>query len=153
MDHLAFIDREKTLAGERSRKQVGSASILIASLDYQHKVDDDNVKRLVALLRAARCDRTDIINHAIATIDQDTLDQALARSGLTLEELSATSAGGYPELHLPPGLRLQCLHGADRLAAASQVLRPEDQRWVVDLYLTGDSSAPSTLVSQGLIPL
>lgn len=153
MEHLAFIDREQTLARERRRSHVGSASIHLDSLDYQQGADDDNVKRLAALLRVSRCDRADTRNHAIATIDQDSLDAALIKSGLTIEKLAANTAGEYPELHLPPDLRLQCLHGVDRLAAARRVLRPGDQRWVVDLYLTGDVSQLSSFVSHVLIRL
>lgn len=153
MENLAFVDRERTLALERRRKHVGSASIHLDSLDYQHEVDNDNVKRLVALLQASRYDRADIRNHAIAIIDQDSLDAALVKSGLTLEKLATNTVDGYPELNLPPGIRLQCLHGVDRLEAAKRVLRPEDQRWVVELYLAGDASPPSSCVSQGLISL
>ena len=118
-------------------KHVGAAKVRLASLDYHHKVDDANVKRLAALMRESTCDRSNKINHVTATIDKDVLDEALALSNLTLEELARGEVHGYPELSLPLGQTLQCLHGADRLAAAGKVLHSEEPFWVVDLYLAG----------------
>lgn len=137
MKQLHPIDQEQRLASEKRKKLVGSASVHLDALDFQHEVDEENVKRLVALLHDSSCDRAETRNHVIATIDQCSLDQALTISALRREMLAADIKGRYPELNLPPGLRLQCLHGVDRLAAARRALRPDDRRWVVDLYLSG----------------
>jgi hypothetical protein len=139
MPHLAFPHCWETeLALERSRKHVGSACISLDVLEFQHEVDEQNVDRLVKLLQS-KCDRTDTRNHVIATIDQQSLDLALKFSDLTTGLLTANAAGSYPILNLPPKLRIQCLHGVDRLAAARRFLPHGDQRWVVELYLAGTS--------------
>ncbi|KAF2825068.1 hypothetical protein CC86DRAFT_246297, partial [Ophiobolus disseminans] len=139
MEHPAFVNWERSLALERNRKYVGSASVELDTFDFEHEVDEQNVDRLIKLMQASRCDRMDIKNHVIATIDQQSLDIALAYSNLTAETLAAGTTSSFSTLQFPPGVRLRCLHGVDRLAAARRVLQPEDRRWVVDLYLAGTS--------------
>lgn len=137
MEDLHFLNREQELAQERCRKHVGTASIQLELLDFQHEVDEDNVERLVELMQAPRCDRTDIRNHVIATIDEQSLDAALRYSKISADMLVANAVGSYPILDFPPGIRLECLHGVDRLAAARRVLPSGDKRWTVDLYSAG----------------
>lgn len=129
--------REAQLALERRSKHVGTASIKLEVLDFQHAVDEDNVNRLVSLLQEARYDRMAVHNHAVATIEPALLSLALRYSNLSANMLVANQAGTYPILEFPPEIRLPCLHGADRLEAAKRFLPPGDQRWVVDLYLPG----------------
>lgn len=136
MNTTMFLDWEGELKLERCRKYIGSASVSLGILDFQHEVDEQNVDRLARLLQS-KCDRADVRNHVIATIDQHSLDLALSYSNLATEDLTIDGSGNFPELNLPPKLRLQCLHGVDRLAAAQRVLPHEDQRWTVDLYLAG----------------
>lgn len=59
------------------------------------------------------------------------------RAGIQAHELPKSHAGAYAKLNFPPGFQLQCLHGVDRVQAASQLLPGGDQRLVVDLYLDG----------------
>lgn len=132
-----FMGREGRLAFERRSKHVGTASIQLEVLYFQDAVDEVNVDRLVNLLQESRYDRMAVHNHAVATVDQKTLDLALRYSNLSSNMLVANEAGIYPTLEFPPEIRLPCLHGADRLAAARQFLPPGDKRWVVDLYLPG----------------
>jgi hypothetical protein len=138
MQRLAFSNWETELKLERSRKYVGSASIDLNVFDFHHEVDEQNVDRLIQLFRS-KCDRTDTRNHVIATIDKQSLDLALKYSNVTTELRTANAAGSFPILKLPPGHRLQCLHGVDRLAAARRFLPSGDHCWVVNLYLSGIS--------------
>ena len=82
-DALPFIDREDELARERRQKFVGSASVHLKAFKFQREVDKSNVKRLLPLLEGGRCDRTDVKNHVVATIDENTYQRALQESSLT----------------------------------------------------------------------
>lgn len=95
------------------------------------------MNRLAELFQASGCDRTDIKNHAIVIVDQRSLNKALSHSDLTADMIAAHDGASFPMLNFPSGIRIQCLHGVDRLAAARKVLPSGDQRWIVDLYSAG----------------
>lgn len=131
----AFIDREDELARERGKMFVGSASVRLEAFKFSRKADNTNVERLLALLGDANCDRTDVKNHVVATIDTHTLERALQESSLT--SLATDASGAYPKLELPLGMSILCLDGVDRLTAAREIFPHDEQHWVADLYLAG----------------
>lgn len=137
MAQSEFMGREERLARERRSKHIGTASIQLDVLEFKQPVDEANVNRLMHLLQESRYDRTALHNHAVAAVDQYSLGLALRYSNLSADKLVANDMGIYPKLEFPSGIRLTCLHGTDRLAAARRFLPPGDQRWVVDLYLPG----------------
>ena len=128
------------LASEKSTKYRGSASIKLEVLHFEHEKDPSNAQRLELLFRKTGYDQFNVQNHVPATIDQPTLDAAMRDSGLTAEMLRVHPHGSYRELNFPPGFRLECLHGQDRVRAATRLLPKEDKRWIVDLYLSGSVS-------------
>ena len=56
----------------------------------------------------------------------------------TLEKLLDNPSGLPPELKLPPGCQVECLHGRQRFEAAKEILPPKDWWWTVDLYIEGN---------------
>jgi hypothetical protein len=137
MGDQRFLDWEHALAAEKSAKAVGSASVKLEVLDFQHDDDERNTQRLKSLFKKGGHCRLDVRNHILAVIDPQSLDAALRASGLSADMLLDNPQGTYKQLNFPPGVRLHCLHGLDRARAAAQSLPPGDRRWVVDLFLGG----------------
>lgn len=73
-------------------------------------------------------DRLDVRNHVPAVIDQQSLDAAVWETGLSDDTLMRSAHETYAELNFPPGFRLECLHGRDRIQAAAPLLPAEDKR-------------------------
>jgi hypothetical protein len=138
MDDQRFLDWERALAVEKSAKSRGSANIKLEVLYFQRDSDDRNTRRLTTLFRKGGHHRLDSHNHVLAVIDAQSLESALRDSGLSADMLLDNSQGSYRDLNFPPGFRLRCLHGVDRVQAAAQSLPPRDRRWVVDLFVEGD---------------
>ena len=70
--------------------------------------------------------RLDPRYHIPAKVEKHDLEVALGLSGITVQHLqdSPDPERGYPELTLPPGVRLTCYQGLHRVRAAAEV-RPE----------------------------
>ncbi|KAK5400801.1 hypothetical protein LTR06_011261, partial [Exophiala xenobiotica] len=77
--------------------------------------------------------------------------QACLESALDLSRISAAAlltrntndpaaVGDYPQLQVPVGVRLTCLHGRHRIQAALEFLPARDKWWIADLYLADSSS-------------
>jgi hypothetical protein len=82
------------------------------------------------------CRKEDNRHHVKALISQQVLEAAMARASIPDGALMADIIP-YPQLEFPPDVKLECLEGHDRLAAADMVLQGSKKRWVVDLYLNG----------------
>jgi hypothetical protein len=137
MFNARFLGRERTLAAEKETKYLGSASICIETLRFQREEDKVNVERLKQLFQKTGYDRVDTQNHVPAVIDGDTLHVAVQSSEIPIKRLGLDRNGNYVKLEFPPTFRLECLHGGDRVYAASSLLPSGDKRWVVDLYQDG----------------
>nr|KAK5449229.1 hypothetical protein LTR18_002318 [Exophiala xenobiotica] len=150
---------DERLERERQLKYRGTARI---SLDVlQFVVDDDrpldvkNVQRLVKIYQREGCRRQFVSNHILVVIDQACLDSALdlsrisAAALLTRNTNDPAAVGDYPQLQVPVGVRLTCLHGRHRIQAAREFLSPRDKWWIADLYLAGKctTSQGGTLTS------
>ena len=130
---------------ERRASYRGAARILLEQLhfpsdqptQYNMELDRENVEFLKERFRREGCRRQPAINHVLVRIDQPCLDTALAISKISSATLHTTQADEYPELRLPSGVRLACLHGKHRIQAGREFLSPRDQWWVADLYLAG----------------
>jgi hypothetical protein len=131
---------------ERRTKYCGTASLRITSLQYRDSTRNgvgsrtnhhiDAMKRMFRQERG--CRKEDSRHHVKALVSQHVLEAALAHASIPSSNLM-TDAVPFPELELPPAVRLECLDGHDRLAAAEQVLQGSKKRWIVDLYLDSTS--------------
>jgi len=143
MSRRRFIEQERRLAAELGTKFRGSASVNIDVLHFPftelREEDEKNTQRLKKMFRKENgCRDWEIFNHIPAVIDQHELDDALARSGVSSEQL-LRARDGHLELDFRAGFRLRCLRGRHRVLAATapNVLPPGSQRWTVDLFLSG----------------
>lgn len=141
MRRARYESREKRLLLEKKICYKGTASIKIEVLDFRpRKVgesDDRNVNRLKKAFREpGACERLNLRNHVLGIIDQSTLDAALHVAGIPSDCLFKDPSEDYPKLDFPAGYKLECIQGQSRTRAAP----PGDQRWTVDLYLSGMQS-------------
>lgn len=131
---------------EKCVKHVGTASVRLDALDFRDSagLDPKNVERLKRLFREGGCFPGRFANRIPALIGAETLQQSLALSGLSAEQLrsGADASDGHARLELPAGLRLVCLRGRHRAVAAEDVLGIQDKRWVVDFFLAGNVERP-----------
>lgn len=138
---MHFHEEEHRLALETRKKYRGTASVKLEVLHFTCEEDAENVTRLKHFFRKNGCNRLDIRNHIPAVINQEQLDIAIQYSKISANALMASSPtdprGSYPMLSFPPGFRLKCLHGLDRVRAGADILPPGDKHWIVDLYLEG----------------
>jgi hypothetical protein len=133
---------------ERRLRYRGAACIFIDALQFSEddmkQLDAKNVERLVDVFRREGCQRQPLRNHVLVLITQSCLDTALELSGASASSLLTPRSDDYPQLRLPPGIRLVCLHGKHRIQAGREFLRPRDKWWIVDLYLAGKWGHQST---------
>ena len=135
-------EEEIQLEVEKRLKFQGTARIGLHHLNFPR--DDakglhrKNVDRLKAIYQQHGCRRLEVQHHIPAIVDEGSLNVAIAAAGISPTTLARPpTADGYPELVLPNGHRLECLHGRHRIQAGKEFLPARDQWWTVDLYLTG----------------
>lgn len=134
---MLFSEEEHRLAAETSIKYRGTACIELEALTFAYEADEKNVMRLKKFFKKNGCNRLDVRNHIPAVISQEQLDIAIRNSNTTAKALmnGCHTRDSFVELRFPVNFRLQCLHGSDRVRAATEVLSPADKHWIVDLYL------------------
>ena len=144
-----FLAANRRLEDERRAKYCGTASIRVAALRFPSSrqigtaTKNKNAEALKRIFLEERgCRQEDSRHHAKAIISQRDLDAALEETQFSNSSLLSDILP-YPQLELPAELRLECLQGCDRLAAADEVLEGANKRWVVDLFLDGLSSLPA----------
>ncbi|KAL6714243.1 hypothetical protein ACLMJK_007666 [Lecanora helva] len=130
-------EEQRRFIARRSRLR-GTAKIALDSLRFPEDpeegfCDPKNIKRLIQIFKLEGCLRLSPEHHIPALIDNDTLIQSLEQFEIPAENLF--SAPTPPELSLPPGTTLTCLHGRHRIAAAHKFLLAGDRWWTVDLYI------------------
>ncbi|CAK7238190.1 hypothetical protein SEUCBS140593_010416, partial [Sporothrix eucalyptigena] len=133
----------RRIEAEKCVKHVGTASVRLDVLLFDRfgDLDQKNVERLKRLFQKGGCFPGQFANRIPALIHADALRESLALSGLSADQLRsrADEPVGHARLELPTGLRLTCLRGRHRVAAAADVLGVQDKRWVVDLFLADSS--------------
>ncbi len=133
-------EEDLQLEAEKRIKFKGTARISLGCLHFSQDPPRDrdtrNIERLQAIFRKD-CRRLDVHHHIPAVIEQQALDAALLRSGVSARQLSGLASAEYPELVFPAGYQLECLHGQDRIQAAKELRLGW---WTVDLYLEGTFS-------------
>ena len=140
---MRLSEEEHRLAAETSIKYRGTACIALEALTFAYEADERNVMRLKQLFKKNGCNRLDVRNHVPAVISQEQLDIAIRHSKTTAKALmdSCHTRESLVELTFPAHVRLQCLHGLDRVRAATGILSPAEKYWIVDLYLEGRKSS------------
>ncbi|KAL7940674.1 hypothetical protein V8C42DRAFT_336844 [Trichoderma barbatum] len=141
-----FTAVNRRLEEERRKQYCGTASLQLASLQYEKKPHADTMKKIFRQERG--CRKEDNRHHAKALISQQDLQAAMLRSSVRSEMLMA-NALPYPELEFPPDFKIECIEGHDRLAAADEVLQGSKKRWIVDLYLDNLSNELRMLLADG----
>lgn len=129
--------QEAEFEAERRVKFKGTARIRLESLDFPRQGANENAERLKLCIEYEGCYRLDSKYHVSAVIDQELLDGAVAASNTSHAALSSNAHSQWPTLRFPPGVRLKCLRGWDRLRAGWELLPPKDRWWTVDLFLSG----------------
>ncbi|KAF4417345.1 hypothetical protein CFRS1_v015900 [Colletotrichum fructicola] len=139
MVEYSFTQVNRRLEEERRAKFCGTASISISSLkpalrtaDRVRRPAPDPLKRLYR--EEHGCRQEDHSHHAKAIISQSNFDAAILQAEIPVSRLQS-DALPYPVLRLPPGVRLECLQGSDRIVAADEVFDGTNKHWIVDLYL------------------
>lgn len=141
--HQSVLESSRRIEEERREKYRGTASIKLASLNFQDatrrsKAHEENAEAIKRIFEEERgCRQEDSRHHAKAIVSRQVLQAALKKSNVSQDDLLADRLP-FPQLLLPGGIRLECIQGHDRLTAADKFLRGE-KRWVVDLFLDGSS--------------
>jgi hypothetical protein len=135
-------EEDSRLETKRRLKYKDTARIRLELLhfleDEPKKIDPKHVETLKRYFRKYDYRRLKVRNHVPAVIDQQCLDAATRASGIsTTQLLGDNPQNRYPELILPGGHRLECLHGRHRIQAGREFLSPSEKWWTVDLYLAG----------------
>jgi hypothetical protein len=138
--------QEKILAEDQEENFRGTACVSLRKLifkpEYSRDVDKRNVERLKRIFATQGCLRLSPSNHVPAIIDEQDLKVALQYSRRTLEDLLNSAQDAPPKLAFPPNYMLQCIHGQHRILAAMEILKPKEEWWTVDLYLSGLNLQP-----------
>lgn len=121
---------------------LGVARLPINSLSFDHElfkqhrpVSDKIFDRLRTIFQREGCFRTPSQNWIDALVDPRRLRSALARNGLTQDDLHP-EAEKLPLLELGP---VDCLQGIHRILPASDFLNQNDRWWTVRLYCSRES--------------
>ena len=143
--------QEAELEAERRVKFEG---IRLERLEFPRYESNENVERLKLCIEYEGCYRLASRYHVPAVIDQNLLDVVIQASNTSHAALLSDSQSQWPTLHIPPGVRLECLRGWDRLRAGWESLPTKDRWWMVDLYLSGKRmlSPRSDLLSPAVVP-
>ncbi|KAI5465187.1 hypothetical protein BGZ63DRAFT_351107, partial [Mariannaea sp. PMI_226] len=149
----SFIEVNQRIETERRAKFLGTASIRFSSLKPRsaaaNPIRRPATKPLQRLFREEHgCRQEDSRHHAKATISQDELQTALMLSGISEISMLKADSLPYPQLEFPPGTRLECIQGCDRIIAADEVFDGANKRWIVDLYLNDISDDLKTLFTE-----
>jgi hypothetical protein len=139
---MAYSSQESTSFHEKKSHFRGSALIDLKHLVFEsdqvpgtRALDHKNVARLVQIFELEGCHRLEPEHHVPAIISEKILSDALQRSQVS--QAALLKHDQPPRLRFDDTVRLTCLHGKHRLAAADEFLLPGDKLWVVDLYKEG----------------
>ncbi|KIV81283.1 hypothetical protein PV11_03480 [Exophiala sideris] len=127
---------------ERRRQHRGTARISLDILKFQleahEQLNRENVERLKGIYRREGYRPQFINNRILVEIDETCFEAALTLSGVAATELLTSQREAYPELRLPAGTEITCLHGKHRIQAAREFLSPRDKWWIADVYLANE---------------
>ncbi len=121
--------QEESLGREKQTKYIGSARIRLEHFDFS-KTEFDvpdrfNVKKLLSIFKGGGCFQQDSRHHVTTVIDREQLDLAIHSTGISSDVVLDNVQTERPELQLPPGFRLECLHGRCRVQAGREMTPPK----------------------------
>jgi len=119
--------QEAELEAERLAKFQGTARIRLECLEFPRYKSNENVERLELCIEYEGCYRFESRYHVPAVIDQQLLDVVIQASNTFHATFLSDSQNQKPSLRIPPGVRLECLRGWDRLRAGWESLPPKDR--------------------------
>jgi hypothetical protein len=133
---------ERTITNGKNSNYRGTACVDLEVLEFSSGfVRGENEKIIESLkgkFKKEGCYRLDPRNHVPVIIEPSDFLSILELSELNPDSLMENPRETPPRLKFPPGFRLSCLHGRQRVEAAKAVLRkPGDRWWTVDLYIAG----------------
>jgi hypothetical protein len=141
--NMAYSSQESISFREKASHFQGSASIKLKHLVFENDqvpgtrpLDRKNVARLIKIFELQECRRLEPNHYVPAVISEEILNTALQKAGISQANLLTKDEP--PQLCLDNSIKLTCLHGKHRLAAADEFLLPGDKWWVVDLYKEGN---------------
>ena len=137
MRHSRVKLEDSKLEEERRLKYRGSARLALEAIHLSGELHFIHVERLKRIFRKDGCRPKHMGNHVLLLIDQPSLDVSLSISGLSSTALFQNTNNDYPELRLPSGHQIPCLHGKHRIQAGREFLSARERWWVADLYLAG----------------
>ncbi|KAI9773394.1 MAG: hypothetical protein M1840_007609 [Geoglossum simile] len=142
---MAYSSQESSLH-ERKAHFRGSALINIKHLTFEddrvpgtRPLDEKHVAWLVQVFELEGCDRSEEDHHIPAIVSKTTLSDALKRSSIPEDTLLKHDEPS--RLRFDDKVRLTCLCGRHRIAAADEFLLPGDKLWVIDLFDDGISES------------
>ncbi|MCJ1250104.1 hypothetical protein MMC30_007330 [Trapelia coarctata] len=122
----------------------GSAKVSLNSLrfdDVARTLNPKNVARLLRIYQYEGCLRLEREHYIPVIIDEAQLSRICQQSNV---EAKSLLSGTLVALNCE-NIRLSCLYGQHRLAAAKEFLEPGDKWWSVDIYIQGCET--STIVN------
>ncbi|KAI9883966.1 MAG: hypothetical protein M1823_004244 [Watsoniomyces obsoletus] len=106
-----------------------------AMLGNPRAISCSKVGRLKKIFHHEGCRRWDPKNYISALVEDTTFQVALRRSALNADSIRSTATTEtIPQLHQDSGIRVQCLQGRHRIAAATEYLEGDDRWWMVKLF-------------------
>lgn len=131
--------RTNSLALQRLQSYQGCAIIKLQHLEFEannltgtREVAEKNVEKLLKMFEIEGCGNLEPEHRVSATIEEEVLRRALAKSNLTREALLDPT--NHPYLMLEGEDLMTCIYGKHRLKAGE---RFGEFTWLVDLYLDG----------------
>lgn len=130
--------------GTRNAHFLGFARIQLKhlELDPLKHIGAKRVKHLIRDFKLVGCNNNDLAHAVPVLVDRASLDAALTQADLTPSALYNV-AESSPILHFPDAEKPRILYGDHRLQAARKFLSANDRWWLVLLYDSGWSAAPS----------
>ena len=126
---------ELELEAEKKLKFWGTTVVKLEKLSFgaigAKELNRKNVDRLKSIFEEYGCRRLEVQHHIPAIICKQVVESSL------LTKIRGPQTGEYPELKLPDGATILCLHGRHRIQAGKEFLSVREKWWTVDLYLAG----------------
>ncbi|KAH8650305.1 hypothetical protein BGZ60DRAFT_347266, partial [Tricladium varicosporioides] len=136
---------ERKITNDRNSNYRGTACVDLEVLEFSSSFVRGENERIIESLKGKfkkeGCYRLEPRNHVPVIIELSDFLSILELSELNPDSLIENPRETPPRLKFPPGFRLSCLHGRQRIEAAKAVLRkPGDRWWTVDLYIADSDS-------------